>query len=51
MVICSKEYPMELFSPQGIYDPTNPLYQGKGFDIHKASGKLTRLKAGQLYSQ
>ena len=42
----SKMYPKELCSPQGIYDLTNLLYQGKAFDIHNAIGKLPQPKKG-----
>ncbi|PFX15451.1 hypothetical protein AWC38_SpisGene20324 [Stylophora pistillata] len=42
----SQWYPMEMYSPQGIHDPTNPLYKGGKIDIHKVIGKLPRPKAG-----
>ncbi|PFX27766.1 hypothetical protein AWC38_SpisGene7512 [Stylophora pistillata] len=31
----SQWYPMEMYAPGGVNDPTNPLYTGYGIDIHK----------------
>ncbi|PFX22179.1 hypothetical protein AWC38_SpisGene13318 [Stylophora pistillata] len=42
----SKWYPMEMYSPQGVYDPNNPLYKGGAVDIHKMIGKLPKPKGG-----
>ena len=39
-------YPMSMYAPQAIYDPTNPLYQGGAIDIHKMIGKLPKPKSG-----
>ncbi|PFX11806.1 putative uncharacterized transposon-derived protein F54H12.3 [Stylophora pistillata] len=38
--------PMSMYSPGGVNDPTNPLYEGGAFDIHKAIGKLPKPKGG-----
>ena len=38
--------PMSMYSPEGVLDPTNPLYEGGSFDIHKAIGKLPKPKSG-----
>ncbi|PFX25400.1 putative uncharacterized transposon-derived protein F54H12.3 [Stylophora pistillata] len=43
--------PMSMYSPDGVNDPTNPLYanplyEGGSFDIHKAIGKLPKPKSG-----
>ncbi|PFX14258.1 putative uncharacterized transposon-derived protein F54H12.3 [Stylophora pistillata] len=42
----SKMYPMSMYAPDGVNDPTNPLYEGGSFDIHKAIGKLPKPKSG-----
>ncbi|PFX18804.1 putative uncharacterized transposon-derived protein F54H12.3 [Stylophora pistillata] len=38
--------PMSMYAPDGVNDPTNPLYEGGAFDIHKAIGKLPKPKSG-----
>ena len=39
-------YPMELYAPSGVRDPTNPLSKsGYGIDIHKMIGKIPKPKA------
>ena len=42
----SKWCPMSMYSPQGVNDPKDPLYKGGSLDIHKAIGKLPKLKSG-----
>ena len=42
----SRWFPMEMYSPQGVHDPTNPLYKGGAVDIHKLIGKLPKPKSG-----
>ena len=39
---------MRIYAGDRVDDPTNPLYQrgGRGFDIHKAIGKLPKPKKG-----
>ena len=39
----SKMYPMEMYVPGAVNDPTDPLYKGGKLDIHKAFGKLPKL--------
>ena len=38
--------PMSMYAPDGVNDPTHPLYEGGSFDIHKAIGKLPKPKSG-----
>ncbi|PFX15633.1 putative uncharacterized transposon-derived protein F54H12.3 [Stylophora pistillata] len=42
----SKIYPMSMYAPDGVNDPTHTLYEGGSFDIHEAIGKLPRPKSG-----
>ena len=37
--------PMSMYAPDGVNDPTHPLYEGGSFDIHKAIGKLPKPKS------
>ena len=41
-------YDMRIYAGNRVDDPTNPLYQrgGRGFDLHKAIGKLPKPKKG-----
>ena len=41
-------YDMRIYAGNRVDDPTNPLYQrgGRGFDLHKAIGKLPKPKRG-----
>ena len=40
-------YPISMYSSQGVYDPTNPSYEG--LDIHKVIGKLSIPKSGSHF--
>ena len=42
------DYDMRIYAGNRVDDPTNPLYQrgGRGFDLHKAIGKLPKPKKG-----
>ena len=42
------DYDMRVYAGNRVDDPTNPLYQrgGRGFDLHKAIGKLPKPKKG-----
>ena len=42
----SQWYPMELYAPSGVYDPTNLLYKGGAVHIHKMIGKSPKPKGG-----
>ncbi|PFX16025.1 hypothetical protein AWC38_SpisGene19732 [Stylophora pistillata] len=47
----SQWYPMEMYAPSGVYDPTNRFYKGGAVDIHKMIGKLPKPKDGWSPSQ
>ena len=42
------DYDMRIYAGNRVDDPTNPLYErgGRGFDLHKAIGKLPKPKKG-----